>query len=79
MAEARRRWSGGEAGSPTSARPSRVSRSPSSLPDSSRCSSYGRITRLSGVVLIDNLNGTYEEPDFDLALIRFRLVLKREK
>jgi hypothetical protein len=34
---------------------------------------------LSGVVLIDNLNGTYKEPNFDLALIRFWLVIKREK
>ena len=34
---------------------------------------------LSGVVLIDNLNGAYKEPDFDLSLLRFWLVLKREK
>jgi hypothetical protein len=33
---------------------------------------------LSGVVLIDNLNGTYKEPDFDLSLLRFWLVLRRE-
>jgi hypothetical protein len=34
---------------------------------------------LSGVVLIKNLNGTYKDPNFDLALIRFWLVIKREK
>ena len=34
---------------------------------------------LSGVVLIDNLNGAYQEPDFDLSLLRFWLVLEREK
>jgi hypothetical protein len=33
---------------------------------------------LTGVLLIDNLNGTYKEPNFDLSLIRFWLVLKRE-
>ena len=33
---------------------------------------------LTGVALIDNLNGTYKEPDFDLSLLRFWLVLKRE-
>jgi hypothetical protein len=32
---------------------------------------------LWGVLLIDNLNGTYGEPDFDLSLIRFWLVLRR--
>ncbi|MGO8843717.1 MAG: hypothetical protein ACLQF1_22130 [Methyloceanibacter sp.] len=32
---------------------------------------------LTGVLLIDNLNGTYREPDFDFSLIRFWLVLKR--
>jgi hypothetical protein len=32
---------------------------------------------LTGVLLIDNLNGTYKEPVFDLSLIRFWLVLKR--
>jgi len=29
------------------------------------------------VLLIDNLNGTYQEPDFDFSLIRFWLVLGR--
>jgi len=33
---------------------------------------------LTGVLLIDNLNGTYKEPNFDLSLIRFWLVIKRE-
>ena len=33
---------------------------------------------LKGVLLIDNLNGTYREPDFDFSLIRFWLVLKGE-
>jgi hypothetical protein len=33
----------------------------------------------SAAVLIDNLNGTYKEPNFDLALIRFWLVIKRAK
>jgi hypothetical protein len=32
---------------------------------------------VTGVVLIDNLNGTYEEPNFDFSLIRFWLVLRR--
>jgi hypothetical protein len=32
---------------------------------------------LTGVLLIDNLNGSYKEPDFDFSLIRFWLVLKR--
>ena len=32
---------------------------------------------LKGVLLIDNLNGTYQEPDFDFSLIRFWLVLGR--
>jgi hypothetical protein len=32
---------------------------------------------LKGVLLIDNLNGTYKEPDFDFSLIRFWLVLGR--
>jgi hypothetical protein len=31
---------------------------------------------LKGVLLIDNLNGTYKEPDFDFSLIRFWLVLR---
>jgi hypothetical protein len=31
---------------------------------------------LKGVLLIDNLNGTYEESDFDFSLIRFWLVLR---
>ena len=34
---------------------------------------------LSGVVLIDNLNGAYKEPDFELSLLRFWLVLERKK
>ena len=28
-----------------------------------------------GYPLIDNLNGTYKEPDFDISLLRFWLVL----
>ena len=34
---------------------------------------------LSGTVLIENLNGTYDGADFGLSLLRFWLVLKREK
>ncbi|HZP08912.1 DUF4153 domain-containing protein [Methyloceanibacter sp.] len=32
---------------------------------------------LDGTMIIDNLNGTYQEPDFDISLLRFWLVLGR--
>jgi hypothetical protein len=32
---------------------------------------------LKGVLLIDNLNGSYKEPNFNFSLIRFWLVLKQ--
>ncbi len=32
---------------------------------------------LAGTLAIDNLNGTYKEPDFDISLLRFWLVLAR--
>ena len=32
---------------------------------------------LVGTLLIDNLNGAYKEPDFDLSLMRFWLVLAK--
>jgi hypothetical protein len=32
---------------------------------------------LDGTMLIDNMNGTYREPDFDISLLRFWLVLGR--
>jgi hypothetical protein len=33
---------------------------------------------LDGVLLIDNFNGTYREPSFDLSLLRFWLVLEKK-
>jgi hypothetical protein len=33
---------------------------------------------LAGTLVIDNLNGAYKEPDFDISLLRFWLVLARE-
>jgi Domain of unknown function (DUF4153) len=38
---------------------------------------HGAGKGLVGTVLIDNLNGAYKEPDFDLSLVRFWLVLGR--
>jgi hypothetical protein len=32
---------------------------------------------LDGTMIIDNMNGTYREPDFDMSLLRFWLVLGR--
>ncbi len=32
---------------------------------------------LAGTMVIDNLNGTYKEPDFDIALLRFWLLIGR--
>jgi hypothetical protein len=32
---------------------------------------------LDGTMIIDNMNGTYKEPDFDISLLRFWLVLGR--
>jgi hypothetical protein len=32
---------------------------------------------LDGTALIDNMNGAYKEPDFNLLLLRFWLVLGR--
>jgi hypothetical protein len=37
----------------------------------------GSGTALTGTVLIDNLNGSYKEPDFELTLLRMWLVLGR--
>ena len=34
---------------------------------------------LSGTILIENLNGTFDGADLGLSLLRFWLVLKREK
>ncbi len=33
---------------------------------------------LDGTMLIDNFNGTYREPSFDLSLLRFWLVLEKK-
>jgi hypothetical protein len=38
----------------------------------------GTGTGLAGTLVIDNLNGAYNEPDFDISLLRFWLVLVRE-
>jgi hypothetical protein len=38
----------------------------------------GSATGLAGTLVIDNLNGEYKEPDFDISLLRFWLVLARE-
>ena len=32
---------------------------------------------LDGIMVIDNLNGTYNEPDFDISLLRFWLLIGR--
>ena len=32
---------------------------------------------LDGTVVIDNMNGTYMEPDLDISLLRFRLILRK--
>jgi len=32
---------------------------------------------LDGTAVIDNINGTYKEPDFDISLLRFWLVLSK--
>ena len=32
---------------------------------------------LAGIMVIDNLNGTYKEPDFDISLLRFWLLIGR--
>ena len=32
---------------------------------------------LAGTMVIDNLNGTYKEPDFDISLLRFWLLIGR--
>ena len=37
----------------------------------------GAGTGLAGTLVIDNLNGTYKEPAFDISLLRFWLVLGR--
>jgi hypothetical protein len=37
----------------------------------------GTSSGLEGTVLIDKMNGTYNEPDFDISLLRFWLVLKK--
>jgi hypothetical protein len=33
---------------------------------------------MTGVVLIDNINGTYTKPNFGFSLVRFWLALGRE-
>jgi hypothetical protein len=37
----------------------------------------GTASGLDGIAVIDNLNGTYKEPDFDISLLRFWLVLSK--
>jgi hypothetical protein len=37
----------------------------------------GTASGLDGTAVIDNLNGTYREPDFDISLLRFWLVLSK--
>jgi hypothetical protein len=37
----------------------------------------GTASGLDGTAIIDNLNGSYEEPDFDISLLRFWLVLNK--
>ena len=34
---------------------------------------------MTGVVLIDNINGTYPKPNFDFSLVRFWRVLRWER
>jgi hypothetical protein len=37
----------------------------------------GKPGSLDGTVVIDNMNGTYKEPDFDISVLRFWLVLRK--
>jgi hypothetical protein len=37
----------------------------------------GKPGGLDGTVVIDNMNGTYKEPDFDISVLRFWLVLRK--
>ena len=37
----------------------------------------GTPSGLEGTAVIDNMNGTYREPDFDVSLLRFWLVLRK--
>jgi Domain of unknown function (DUF4153) len=34
---------------------------------------------LAGTMIVDNLNGTYEEPDFEISLLRFWLLIGRDE